>query len=123
MSTAATYTANKVPSTVYISTTAPGVSITNVTGITGYTFSGPLLAGSAQQVSSGVHNGFSTIITVTLSGSATLASNLTLYKNEVKMQCLAVPQGAGAAGTYSFSSVSFAYGDEVRISMGTGNCV
>jgi hypothetical protein len=115
-------TADRPPSIVYVSTTAPGVSMTNITGISGYIFDGPLLAGSAQQDEGSVHNGFGTGITVTLSGSAVIASNLRLYKNEVQQQCLPVPSGAGAAGTYSFSPVTFSLGDECRISLSTGNC-
>jgi hypothetical protein len=105
---------------VYISTTAPGITITNVTGITGYTFIGPLLAGSVLQSEGGLHDGGAFSIGVTFSGTALIASNIRLYKNEILQQCVNIPQGTGTS--FTFNNVSFLLTDELKISMGTGSC-
>lgn len=106
---------------VYISTTAPGLSITGISGIIGYTFSGPLLAGSSLQSTGGLHDGGSFSIGVTFSGTAVLASNIRLYKNGIQQQCVSIPQGTGSS--FVFNGVFFTLTDEIKISMGTGSCV
>lgn len=84
--------------------------MSNVTGISGFTFSGPLTTGGFQ---SGFHSGFTGSITVTLSSGPT--SNSNLYLSGAFAQT--IPVGAGGAGSYTFTSHTYLSTDTINITL------
>jgi hypothetical protein len=97
------------------------VTITNITGISGFTFdtSSPVGTGDSQ---SGTHTTITSVhITVSLTGTANIQGNLSLTKNGTLIQSISVPTGAGnATGFYTFSTFSAASSDIVRVDANTG---
>lgn len=94
----------------------PGMTMTNVTGITGFTFGAPLNPGNVQD---GQHPGFTGVIAVTFSGTPIInPSNVALEVNGAVIECINVT----AAGTYTFSSHIFAGSDFIHVSGNGGAC-
>jgi hypothetical protein len=94
----------------------PGMTMTNVTGITGFTFGAPLNPGQAQD---GAYTPFTGVISVTFSGTPIInPSNVALEVNGAVIECINVT----AAGTYAFSSHTFNGSDFIHVSGNGGAC-
>jgi hypothetical protein len=104
--------------TVQITHTMAGISLTNVTGISGFTPS-PALPLAAGNSTFGTHGAFTGSITLTLTGTPIInPSNVTLRVDGVFVQCLSVT----SAGTRTFSSRAYATNQIIQIELNTGNC-
>ncbi|HUM53185.1 MAG TPA: hypothetical protein PK431_15270, partial [Chitinophagales bacterium] len=101
--------------TVTVNSSLGGTLITSVVGISGYTLSGSVAPGWLDQ---GTHSAFTGTISVTITGTPVIAGNVSLYKNGVLVQCIAV----SAAGTFTFSSQSYIISDVLIVSLGIGPC-
>lgn len=103
--------------TVFVSNSLPNCSITSITGIPGYTFSGPVNVGGS---SNGTHSAYSaTRMQVTVGGSSIGASNLEIDINGSSFQLIAIPSGAGAGGVYLSNPISVSATDTIEISLDT----
>jgi hypothetical protein len=109
------------PTTVRVTNNLFNVTITNITGISGFTFdtSSPVGTGDSQ---SGTHTTITSVhIYVSLTGTANIQGNLSLTKNGTLIQSISVPTGPGnATGFYTFSTFSAASSDIVRVDANTG---
>lgn len=113
---ATTGSGSGVNPTVDITNGLTNVTITNVTGITGFTFTGTVPVSGRE---TGSHDALvSAFIAVTLAGSASLNGNVSLSKNGVVWDTASVPMG-DAAGTYTFTAISAAATDIIHVSANT----
>jgi hypothetical protein len=119
-STPSTTTTTTLPNNVSVTNTLGTVGISNVTGISGFTFSGPVNAGGTAY---GHHNAFTGTIVVTLTGTAAVDGNLSLAVNGSGniVQCFFIPAGTGA-GTYTFNSRTYLSTDTIDVQGNTGHC-
>jgi hypothetical protein len=100
--------------TVQISNNSAGLSIDNITGISGFTLSSPVPDGG---LAAGTHNPFTGTIGVDISGIG-FASALTLFINGIAIECIDIP----VAGTYTFGSQSYGSSDSISITLEVGSC-
>lgn len=100
--------------TVHIVNISASVTIEDVNGIAGFTLGGPVAPG---QVDSGTHTGFTGAIGVTVSGTP-ISGSLSLFRNGLLLECMNV----GFAGSYAFSSFTFAADDEIQVRWFGGSC-
>lgn len=106
--------------TVRITHSMGGVTVQNVTGITGFTASPPFPLSAGGTVV-GIHSAFTGSINVQISGSPVISpSNITLYRNGTQLQC--VPVTAFTGLYYTFGSQTYAASDVITISLGISGC-
>lgn len=105
-------TVNVTVYSIEVSSTLAGTTLSGTVG--GFSF-GPINPGGRAQ---GVHTAFTSTICVTVSGTPSVPSNLTLFKNGVLVQCINVT----TSGTYCFTSAAYVLGDHISISGNTGTC-
>lgn len=102
---------------VTLTSSAGGITVTNVQGIDGFTMPGNLTPGNTI---TGQHNAFFSAITFTWTGTPVVSSSATLSVNGTPTQCVNIPNSSG--GSASFNSASFAASDIIRIDFNTGTC-
>ena len=102
--------------TVTVNSSLGGTLITSIVGISGFSLAGSVAPGGTD---TGTHSAFTGTISATITGTPVVAGNVTLYKNGVLVQCIAV----SAAGTFTFSSQTFIVSDTILVSLGLGGCV
>ena len=103
------------PYTVDVTSSAPGITITEILGITGFTQSASVIPGVHLQ---GTHDAFTGVIYFTVTGTPAINVHATLYVNGVQADCLNIP----SATTYGFDSATYLETDVINISFSTGNC-
>lgn len=104
--------------TVRMTSSMAGCTLTAVAGIAGFTPSPAFPMGTGGVVT-GTHGSFTGGISCTIGGSPIFnPSNITLTVNGVLNQCLNVT----SAGTYSFSPLSYLSTDVIEIDLNTGGC-
>jgi hypothetical protein len=103
---------------VDITNDLPNLVITNVTGIGGFTFSGPVPVGGRD---TGVHTAFTAIIQVTTTGIAAITGNLALVRNGIVIDCINIPSST-TPGVLTFTSQTFVGTDLIQIELNTGTC-
>lgn len=101
--------------TVSVTSSLGGTLITSVVGISGYALGGSVAPGGIDQ---GTHSAFSGTIAVTITGTPVLSGNVSLYRNGILLQCIAV----AAAGTFTFSSQTYIVSDVIEIALNIGAC-
>lgn len=112
-----TVTVNRTQTNLSITNNANGITVNNVTGITGYTLPQFIPYGESQ---SGNHQAFFGGFTVSFAGTPAGNSSATLTLNGSIIQCVNIPNTNG--GTFSFSAVSYAAGDIIAVNLAAGLC-
>lgn len=102
---------------VTLTSSAVGITITNIVGISGFTLPANLNVGDRI---TGMHGAFFAIITFTFTGTPLFNSSATLYINNVAVQCKNIPNSSG--GSVGFNSASVAATDLLAIAFNTGTC-
>jgi hypothetical protein len=110
-------TVNRAATNLSIFNNANGITLTAVTGITGYTLPQFIAYGETQN---GSHQAFFGGFTVGFSGTPAANSSAQLLLNGTQIQCVNVPNTNG--GTISFSAVSFAATDVIAVNIVPGLC-
>lgn len=103
---------------VNITNSLPTISISNVIGISGFTFSGPVNVGDFDR---GVHDGFTGAITIEATGVPSVDGKLVLNVNGILIQCIDIPNGSSVASE-AFFSHTFDAGDYIDIAYLSGSC-
>lgn len=103
--------------TVLISSDAAGTVITDISGISGYTLSQSLSAGSSD---TGTHGTFTATIAATFTGTPIVNCNAYLTVNNVFVQCVNLPNTNG--GSISFNTRTYYSTDIINISFNLGAC-
>lgn len=103
--------------TVRITSSAPGITVNTLTGISGFTLTQNVTTGVEV---TGTHLGFTGVITFTFTGTPAFNSNATMEVNGNPIQCVNIPNTSG--GTVSFNSAAFAQTDLIEIFFNTGTC-
>lgn len=103
-------TANNV---IEVSNNSAAAVITNITGVSGYTFPGPLASGEDDI---DTHNAFTGVVSVTITGTITEGC-LLFYYGDV-LQTLDV----AGAGTYNFPSTTILITEYIQIVLNDGAC-
>jgi hypothetical protein len=96
---------------------AAGITISDITGISGFALSSLLTNGTTQ---TGTHTAFFGGIVATFTGTPSMNSSATLQLNGTIIQCVNVPNTAG--GTVTFSPASFGANDLITITFNAGSC-
>ena len=118
--TSSTSTTTTQYTNVSVQSTLAGTTVTNVTGISGFTWSGgPMGPGSER---TGLHNAFTGTVSVVITGPPILAGNIVLKKNGVVLQCINLGTGLTYPYTATFVSHSFTATDLLEIDLNTGVC-
>jgi hypothetical protein len=102
---------------VVINNFAPGITISNVTGISGFVL--PMLV-PPNNTATGNHLAFFGGIVCTFTGTPSGNSDVVLEVNNTIIQCQNVPNTAG--GTVTFSPANFAATDLITITFSPGLC-
>lgn len=96
---------------------ATGITITGVTGISGFILSQSLVAGNTD---TGSHDAFFAPIIISFTGTPAFSENAILTKNGTTIQCVNIPNTNG--GSFQFSAASFAANDQLGIEFNIGLC-
>jgi hypothetical protein len=104
---------NYTPQNVDITNTLPTVQITNVSGITGFMFSGPVSTGGR---SSGTHVGFTGAISITVAGNSLFVGSLVVTINGTITQSYSIPIGS-ISTTYIVPSATYNSSDIIQIGL------
>lgn len=107
---------------VSVTSTLFGVSIANVTGVSGFTFdqTQPVGSGGRQE---GYHNTFTGIVRMSPTGNASaINGNISISKNSITIRCVNVARNTAPPATVSAPSTTFILGDYIAFSANTGNC-
>jgi hypothetical protein len=108
-------TVTRSATTVTISNQSSELSITNVTGISGYTLSATL---SPSNSDTGTHDAFTGVISLTMTGGSPFDGSASLLLNGTMIQCVNI-----TSGSLSFNSASFAETDLITITISDSACV
>ena len=104
--------------TVSIANNMAGMTLTAVTGITGFTAAPPLPLAVGGTVT-GTHSGFTGTIALTITGTPTIVpSSIGLYVNGSEVDCRSV----AAAGTFTFTTRTYAATDIISLVMVSSSC-
>lgn len=103
------------PYTVEITSTAPGITIPTISGISGFTNETSVVPGVRLQ---GTHNAFSGIIYFTVTGTIVISVHATLYVNGVAADCVNIT----TTTTYAFDSATYLATDLIEIAFSSGVC-
>lgn len=102
--------------TVGVSNQTALLTVTNVSGLAGFTLSASVPPSGAE---TGTHSAFTGQIVLTLTSSgAFTGNNVNLLLNGSLIQCIDI-----TSGTVTFNSASFAVTDEIQIILSVGSCV
>lgn len=118
-STSSTSTTTAPPYTVHVTSTLGSTVLTNVSGVPGFTLSGPLSPG---QVQWGYHSTFTGSISMTLSGPPAVSGNAVLEKNNTIMQCIPILTSDTFPKTVVFNSLTFSSSDLIDLQLNSGGC-
>jgi hypothetical protein len=109
-------TVTRSQTTVLVSNQTSLLTVTGVSGLTGYTLSGAVPPSGSDN---GTHSAFTGQITLTLTSTgAFTGNNVNLILNGTLIQCVDI-----TSGTVTFNSASFAATDEIQIILSIGSCV
>lgn len=111
--------------TVTISSPYPGMTITSVSGIPGFTYDAAHPVGNTyagyQSVQEGVHDFFSGQVSFTIGGPTQFDGNATIYKNGDRIKCVNMLKGSSST-TVTTITVPFSTEEVIRISGDSGLC-
>jgi len=107
----------RITDNVRVASSAAGIVITVISGVTGFTLSQTVAPGD---VVTGTHSAFFNVISFTWTGTPALSLNAVLSLNGTPVQCLNIPNTNG--GSLSFNSLSVAANDQLNIDFSTGSC-
>lgn len=108
-------TVTRNENTVIISNQTSLLTVTNVTGLTGFTLGSSV---SPSGTSNGTHDAFTGQIVLTLTSSGVFTGNYAnLLLNGTMIQCIDI-----TSGTATFNSASFGASDVIQITLGIGAC-
>jgi hypothetical protein len=109
-------TVTRSQTTVLVSNQTSLLTVTGVSGLTGYTLSGAVPPSGSDN---GTHSAFTGQITLTLTSTgAFTGNNVNLILNGTLIQCVDI-----TSGTVIFNSASFAATDEIQIILSIGSCI
>lgn len=118
-STSSTTTTTATPYTVHVTSTLGSTVLTNVSGLPGFTLSGPLSPGQTQW---GYHNTFTGSISMTISGPPAVNGNAVLEKNHTIIDCQALLTSDTYPKTITFPSITFSSTDLIDLQLNNGAC-
>lgn len=102
----------------------PGAKITNVSGITGFSFAGTLNGGTSNNKQEGYHDLMEdAVLGITAGGPVGITTHLSVLKSNFPLNCFLLPQGTVVTNvTDSMSYVATPTADEIRITIDQGGC-
>lgn len=104
---------------VSVTSSLAGISVTNITGITGFVLENPVSAGGSE---TGTHEGFTlSDIIITLDGSPVINGNCSLSVGGVVIACTNIPTSP-LVPVVEFNNVTADVSDAIIVAMNTGSC-
>lgn len=120
------------PYTVSITSPYPGMKISDVTGIPGFTYDKTNIVGSTSEgyalKQEGIHDETTGVTTLkviiagpTIAGGPYTEGNLSISKSGVTIKCIAIPKNS-ASTTYSIQMSSYVPADTISVAGNLGGC-
>jgi hypothetical protein len=106
---------NRPQNTVTISNQSSDLTITDVSGISGFDLGGLFIAPTG--IANGSHNAFSAAISLTVTTGTTFSGSATLTLNGTLIQCVNI-----VSGTINFNLASFAETDLITVQLNVAAC-